>query len=87
MYLVSAATVASSFDLYFPSQSVNNYAKYETNDLSGADEVTVCFWMKTDDTTSKLSVVSYATSDEDNELLVYFNDVGDLCLYVGGVKK
>lgn len=48
-------------------------------------QVTVCLWMKSNDTGSGRSPFSYAVPGEDNELLIF--SVASLQIYIGGDNR
>ena len=56
------------YALEFPTAGVNNYVNIWG--MPSLTEWTVCFWMKSSDSTTRGTAFSYAVSGMDNELLI-----------------
>ncbi|KAJ7388426.1 Sushi, von Willebrand factor type A, EGF and pentraxin domain containing 1, partial [Desmophyllum pertusum] len=73
----------AGYALFFPQNGTSDYViKHGMPSLTA---VTVCFWVKTADTGNAGTLLSYAISGEDNELLLY--DYRKLVLWVGGKSR
>ncbi|XP_014666949.1 PREDICTED: neuronal pentraxin-1-like isoform X2 [Priapulus caudatus] len=84
--LLQAAVAVDDADLFFPRKNIDNYATAAAMSAADLGEVSVCFWVRTRDTTTDLTVLSYGVEGQDNELVIYM-PVGSIRFYVGGPKK
>lgn len=77
---------SATFDLSWQSKKTNHYAIFPAG-LPKLNEVTICFWMRTTDWESELVVLSYATSRNDNEIVIYLPEAEKIRFYVSGSYK
>ncbi|XP_014668707.1 PREDICTED: neuronal pentraxin-1-like [Priapulus caudatus] len=92
---LTAATVAfiamlhatrASFDLGWTTKDTESYAIFPAA-IPELSELSVCFWMRTTDWDSELVVLSYATPDNDNEIVIYLPGEDKIRFYVAGQYK
>ncbi|KAJ8413567.1 hypothetical protein AAFF_G00080740 [Aldrovandia affinis] len=56
--------------LHFPSTSIENYITFKKSFLTGIHELSICTWLKVDGNYVG-TLLSYATEDNDNKLVLY----------------
>ena len=77
---VCFTSVGAGYTLLFPRKGTSDYII--TRGMPSLTAVTVCLWMKTADTGNEGSLLSYAVSGRDNELLLL--DYRNFLLWVDG---
>ena len=67
--ILSLISVSPNYSLLFPYKSENDYVII-THRMPSLTAVTVCMWIKTNATGNRGTLLSYAVSGQDNELLL-----------------
>ncbi|XP_078353573.1 uncharacterized protein LOC144638230 [Oculina patagonica] len=73
--------VEVDYAFHFPDKGVNDAVKI--SGMPGLEDFTVCLWMKSSNTQGTL--VSYAVSGQDNELIIEYNKYFDFL--IGGTER
>lgn len=73
----------TDYALHFPTEGVKDYVNIWG--MPSLAQVTVCLWMKSNDTGSGRSPFSYAVPGTDNELLIF--SVASLQIFIGGDSR
>ena len=80
------ASARADFQFTYPNKNVTGYVRFDLLECAPPlTAVTVCFWMRTDNQSDDSTIFSYATPDEDNDILV--TDYSNLKILIGGQKE
>ena len=80
---VCFTSVGADYAVLFSRKGTSDHVM--ARGMPSLKEVTVCLWMKTADTRNAGTLLSYAVSDADNELLLL--DYRNFKLWVGGSHR
>lgn len=77
---------SADFEFTYPNKVVTDYVRFDLLECAPPlTSFTVCLWMRTDDQSDDGTIFSYATPDEDNDILV--TDYSNLKILIGGQKE
>ena len=86
MLAFKSSDVNTDFEFSYPSKVVTDYVRFDLLECAPPlTAFTVCLWMRTDDKSDDGTIFSYATPDEDNDILV--TDYSNLKILIGGRKE
>lgn len=77
---------SADFEFTYPNKAVTDYVRFDLLECAPPlTSFTVCLWMRTDDQSDDGTIFSYATPNEDNDILV--TDYSNLKILIGGAKE